>query len=158
MTSDPSAKFNANIIAPEDCKPNTVYAITINPNDKMQHFDLSVVQRWNTFTTKISKDFMDELAPFSKYTLYIELSKKGRLHMHGTIEITDVFGFYMRAIPYLCSHTQIEMDTIKDITIWNSYCTKQKLLFKDRNNVITSKIPTITTTPLSEWIVYEKKK
>jgi len=118
-------KYRPSIVKPEDMKINTPYAITINPNDNFQYIGLTTVQRLKTFRNT-QEIFLERLfSPNSIYKFNIEVSAKGRLHLHGVIKVKDIQSFYVFAIPQLLTKSMVEIDTLNDRTIWDRYCTKQ---------------------------------
>lgn len=112
----------------EDIEINVEYAITINPSDKFQCFDY--MKRMDCF----KKLFNEKIRPLVSFgdmctQLYLEISKMGRLHYHGTIEFQneeDIGEFFLNKIHLLIDRTSFEIDTISDPEIWYDYCTKQK--------------------------------
>jgi len=121
---------------PEKVEKNVVYSFTINPNDANQYFEKT--DRLGRFRDNLYGKLLLNLAPYAKYDIYIEISKKGRLHGHGTIEIIDILNFYLKSIPYLMDFCSYEMDTIASPEVWLKYCTKQSHLFaKSANPKVT---------------------
>lgn len=60
------------------------------------------------------------------YTVYIEISRLGRLHIHGTISITDPIDFFMTGIVQLQKMGTFKIDTIDKSDVWDVYCMKQQ--------------------------------
>lgn len=121
------------IIAMEEVSLGTTYSLTIAPCDDYQY--------WN------ANDRMDKFRSWLRLRLrklsadieaHLELSPRGRLHMHGTIRFTSrrgVYNFYLNDIYSLLKTSQVEIDTIKDPKIWYDYCNKQKKCFPITNVV-----------------------
>lgn len=117
------------ILSLENIKPNISYAITISPSDDHQYWNDD--DRLKKFTTYMKRYMLSRLDPFNnKFIFHIELSPKGRLHLHGTISFKSertIKELFMDSIRFLTVHNQIEIDTIKDPDVWETYCTKQKI-------------------------------
>jgi len=143
--------------SPEDVIPCEDYTLTLNPCDELQCFKSNIIHRLNDFRMHQSTHLLCLVAPYAKYNLYIEISKRGRLHMHGTISITDVLGFYMKAIPALLSQYSLEIDTITDRKVWDIYCMKQAHIWpKKLNSIVTSQKPLPTlTNPLTLYMTQQ---
>lgn len=118
------------VISPEEIELNRDYTITLAPNDVGQH--------WGTHnrieTCKIQMSSLIQY--FHKdidYLIYMEVSRTGRLHWHGTINFKSyesIVDFYVDRIHNLQNHMLIEIDSIKDTEKWQLYCTKsQKMKF-----------------------------
>lgn len=112
---------------PEHLIPNTLYTLSINPEDKEQYFNEK--DRVVRFKEQWYGRLLINLAPYANYDLYLEISEAGRLHFHGTITVTDVLGFYANAIPFMRANMTYEIDTIKDANWLTVYCVKQAHLF-----------------------------
>jgi len=71
-----------------------IYSLTINPTDRIQYF-----HETNRFI-KCVKDIIEKVLLYQclDYQLYIEISKKGRIHFHGCIRVKDKFMFYLYAV------------------------------------------------------------
>jgi hypothetical protein len=61
-------------------------------------------------------------------TLWYEQSPSARSHFHGNIKVNDLtkFGEFIRRVEFIAS---TEMDTIGDIQVWYTYCTKQMAIW-----------------------------
>lgn len=114
-----------NIIAPENWELDTYYSITLNPCDDYQYWSEISDER-----IKKSKNHMKYL--IRRYCnihmdLYLEISRTGRLHWHGTIKISHinhVREFYLVVIHELMTKHHVDVDTIEDMDKWIEYCTK----------------------------------
>lgn len=121
-------KYRPQIIKPENMVVNQMYALTINPNDNFQFIGKNTNDRLRVFRNTMEIMLDQWLCSNSKYCMNIEVSAKGRLHLHGAIRVQDVKSFYIYAIPNMLSKCSIELDTIKDKHIWYNYCTKQSFM------------------------------
>lgn len=124
----PSYKAKNILVDYEDLKEDTDYTFTYNPCDKYQHFKSH--QRLILFNKDLKEILLYKCF---EYSLFPEISKKGRLHLHGTIRIIDKNEFYINVIPYLLSRGTIAITLEKEIKTeknkykdWLGYCTKQK--------------------------------
>lgn len=108
----------------EDLKPNTKYAFTFNPSDKYQSF--KSLNRLIDFYKQLDNIFVYK--NFSSKELYIELSPKGRLHLHGLIEVESVINFYLYEVPSLIRKGTLHINKIESHEKWHEYCSKQQYL------------------------------
>lgn len=113
---------------PEHLNTNTTYSISLSPSDRQQYYESK--DRVCKFKTQWYGRFLIHLSPYASYDLYMEVSKEGRLHFHGTIQIKDILNFYLISIPFMRDNMTYEIDTIKDLAEWLKYCTKQAHLFE----------------------------
>lgn len=117
-----SPKARINLLPPEEIIPGEKYAFTVNLADTYKDKDQYVMAyRW--FLQKYVK-------PNARFTMHFELSKMGRLHMHGYIIFKDgksiaQFYFNLNDMQQKCS---MEIDTISDAKKWQEYCIKQHLV------------------------------
>jgi len=111
-------------LPPEDVKTDVKYAVSLNPCDDCQYWNVD--DRYKKFLAKFFTCMRE--TKYAKYILYPEMSSKGRLHFHGTIEIFDVLNFYLYDLSVLRLFCQYEIDTIQCATTWEKYCTKGKPL------------------------------
>jgi len=120
---------------------DTVYSITINPENRYQYF-------LKPDRIKLCKKTVESLLYSGSgvlhnitYTLHMEISeprgalKNGydgaRLHFHGIVSFphkSDILYFLMVVQRMLCKIGNIKIDTCPDIEVWHKYCAKQKLL------------------------------
>lgn len=80
--------------------------------------------------------------------LYLESSPTGRFHFHGIIRFTNL-KHYLFMLNKLNENASYEVDTIKDLTVWMKYCTKQYTLMREdmgMENVLTYPIIVRTMT------------
>lgn len=114
------------------------YAISLNPCDKYQHF--RSFKRPNEFMSDTSH--IRECIPHCR--LYVEISKKGRLHYHGYMMIEteeELNEFYTYSIPKMISAGTICIKNIDDEKIWKDYCLKQAKYHKYIKMVTFQPIP-----------------
>lgn len=116
-----------------------VFEITINPNDKMQHF-LGGKWRLLRFYEKV-QPFLHKHLKRYQYKLYLDLSlphinvhlqeyrgKQPRLHYHGTISFTkpdDRFHFFITTLPKLATVCNVTINDLREE--WKAYCKKLPL-------------------------------
>jgi hypothetical protein len=135
------------IVSPEKIELNTFYSFTLSPNDSCQYFgyahrcekrdhifDPTETQRLKLFQRYIRDYPYKVLKKFCDVKLYSEISRNGRLHCHGWIKFKDfksVMLFYTNVVEeYKRVYGFIEIDTIKDMQVWKTYCTKQQHLWE----------------------------
>lgn len=119
---------NSTIISPETVELNVDYAITFAPSDEYQYF--GTPEREESLHGYM-KTFVLRIVP-ALLKLQMEISRSGRLHYHGTIKfftIAQVKTFFVSIINKLLKKFQIEIDTIKDPKIWQTYMYKSKSMF-----------------------------
>lgn len=108
-------------------KVNTPYAFSFNPKDiSPQRYGEDL---FKATTLKTYKYFHNALTYF-KVTMYPETSPVGRIHYHGTIEISNIAMFMLKDMPELQALGTYEIDTISGIVEWTKYCTKQMHIWK----------------------------
>lgn len=117
-------------IAPEELEVGVMYSFSFNPEEQ---FPLhGAVVRFKEFKEKISQLLLKAIpSQIGTYDCYIEVSKKGRLHLHGTIIVHDKFRFFLHSIIILQNNGCYEIDTISDTDKWNEYCWKNWNMFID---------------------------
>lgn len=130
----PPKSFNEgqHIMSIEDVDIKVKYTLTISPNDDYQYFNHKSSDREKNFRESFEEFFT--MVDFQGINIYLhpELSPRGRLHFHGTILFKTekaIKLFYMDAIHVMLRRSQIEMDTIKDAEVWDTYCKKQSKYF-----------------------------
>ena len=108
------------------------YAVTINPNDDFQFFKDCMSERLKKAENHMK--YVLKSQPNFQFDLHMEISCKGRIHWHGTLEFKhhdNIRVFYFEFInEFLTKHT-MELDTLSETKIskkyesWDEYCTKQ---------------------------------
>lgn len=134
MTDQKKTSFlgKAKIISPEEIILKTKYSFTINPNDKRQYFENTEGVAFHRINKL--KEFMEQELleiPNVDIDIYMECSRNGRLHFHGTIcfnTIDSIKTFYISKINQWLTFSNIEIAELKDPEIWLVYCTKSKHL------------------------------
>lgn len=153
MATDDYSKYKCKniLINYEDLHEDIDYAFTFNPCDKIQHWKMA--DRLIGFHKELQRIFMYRCM---EYKLYPEISKSGRLHLHGYIRITDKDDFYIHAIRHMVSLGTVAITPIKSVSTivdqkdtekyksWHEYCTKQHT-FHDKYKLMTfSQVPIIS--------------
>ncbi len=115
------------LLPPEKVSPNTLYTLTLNiKQSPLESNRLSSIHK--SYTHWIKK----YLLPYTNVVSGVyELSRRGKLHMHGTISFEsylDIALFYNRM--FLTTGMSMEIDTISDIHVWLTYMFKQHKLHK----------------------------
>lgn len=117
-------------------KLNTLYAITINPDDKHQCFSFPYVQRMQE-CRKHMYDILQTSVKGFHYELYMEISEPThqyndsgypRVHYHGTIRFDtkeSLRWWLLDKVRSFAHWTQTKVKNITDKDGWFDYCTKQ---------------------------------
>lgn len=133
MTQKTTPFNKTHILSPEQIDVDKEYTFTVSPNDDYQFWNDKQSERLKKATnhmTYIARQYMN-----LDLCLYVDVSRNGRIHWHGTIRFKtrlSIKEFYTEIIHELLTKHQIEMDTIKDLEIWLSYCTKVKHLWDEK--------------------------
>lgn len=111
-------------------RPGDVLTLNISPGLPDQFIGtLSISERMTEFTN----DWIKRLKKLSgfKYRLYLEASRYGLLHWHGTLKVLDSLetANSLAIIKYKMN-VRIEVDTIKDMRIWQQYIKKDQSVTK----------------------------
>lgn len=138
----------------EEMQEEVMYAVTINPDDDYQCWNEHFTElRLTAFIDK-TKNVLHKLTKDSCHLeLYIETSPVGRLHYHGYITLYNKIDFYINCIHELLKHFHIEIDTLTEDNKWETYITKQQLLF---NKCIKS--PIERPIPIKIGVNFKKMK
>lgn len=125
MSFDPHQKFK--FIKYEECEEGVDYAITLNPEDTYQYWDIE--QRMDAFN-KYHKGYLGKLTASSIDNIFImslriEVSPNGRLHYHGILKILNKKHFYLYTIHKLQKIYAYKIDTINKPDVWETYYNKQ---------------------------------
>lgn len=151
------------MLAPEELVPMENYAFTLNPggkDDSMQMLEANALRRFSDFKMHQRAYLMQVLAPYANYQFWIEISKKGRLHLHGVVKFHDydaILGFFMKAVPNLMKCYSFCLKPIDNMSDWLVYCTKSERLFGDRIQHFDSKTPVPIIVGIDKW-TYEDYK
>lgn len=100
------------------------YALTINPCDSFQFFGVPFRER--SFYESLLNDF---LSPMLSHILFMEVSPKGRLHWHGTLqfqETKEIIKYYTHQLPAWLARSTVVLKEIDSSDKWFEYCRKQK--------------------------------
>lgn len=104
----------------------TLYSLTISPNDDHQYWDDPL--RFMNFKLWFTKMFITKTGlPYKILEARIELSKFGRLHVHGFIQFKRPVEFLLKYIRQWQNMSIFEIDTIdpKTIEVYKTYVNKQ---------------------------------
>lgn len=108
----------------------TTYSLTLTFSDSKQFWNEKCDRAYRF--VKWVVPHLHKLDSYCKYLLYLEVSKGGRLHFHGTITPTDTLDFQLYAVKILESFGKYEIDTIADMAYWLSYCKKDSTIWQPR--------------------------
>lgn len=105
----------------EHMKANTKYALSYNPESQPCSYASDRIQKWYTEMIKLFGSLKGCTIDIS-----VEISKLGRLHFHGTIEVITLWKFYYYDVPKLMKDGAFEIDTIDKYDEWMAYVNKNK--------------------------------
>lgn len=113
------------------------YTFTIAPDDNHQQWNEEGARnnkRLEVFTDEYSLYLYKLMGSHAiDYSLHLECSPGGRLHYHGIIMFKSkdaIKDFYVNVIHKLLNTNMVEIDTIADIDVWLTYCSKQDVMFE----------------------------
>lgn len=107
------------------------YAITINPEDPRGDNKHSFTSEATTAEEELREVYDTHINNIFKKLKYCEvllcpeLSPTGRLHYHGVLTVIDTVMFLWHDVQVIRESAQCEIDTIEDITKWETYISKQ---------------------------------
>lgn len=144
--------------AMEHAKVNLLYAFSFNPESQPCSWASDKMNKWFTDMIKVLGHLKACTVEMS-----IEISKLGRLHFHGTLQISSLWKFYYYDVPFLCKEGSFEIDTIKSIDEWQAYVDKNKdemskmmREFSLPRTLATKTIKIQKTTPLKRIVQFEE--
>lgn len=132
MTDYKKAPFlgKAKIISPEEIVCDTKYSFTINPNDKRQYFDC--IDRVIKLREFLEQQILE--IPNVHINVYMECSRNGRLHFHGTIMFTtfdSIKHYYINKMHDWSNWCNMEIAPLTDPDKWQEYCVKSKKIIHE---------------------------
>ena len=107
--------------AMEHMKINEQYAFSYNPESQPGSYSSDRIPKWWTEQIKLFG-----CLKASTVEIAVEISKLGRLHFHGTIQISSLWKFYYYDVPKLMGNGSFEIDTISKHDEWMAYVNKNK--------------------------------
>lgn len=125
-----TAPHKVPILEPQYMEINKKYTFTVSPDDSYQFFDQLGSERI-TKATNHMQSILDK-NHFLDIDLWIDVSRTGRIHWHGTIlfkHINHIRLFYEELVHEWTKKHQLEIDTIADEGKWTEYCQKVKHLW-----------------------------
>lgn len=138
------------MIEPKSIGLDIMYAITINPNDDFQFWTDPESERIKKATNHLK--YVIKHNPNYDFHLVIDVSRIGRIHWHGTIRfkhLNHVRMFYTEFLHDFLSKHHLDMDTIKDPVVWNSYMYKTSHLWSNElTTVSVCKIPIVNKSKI----------
>lgn len=126
------------ILAPEEVTIDGWYSFNLNPAEQHSYDD--PLKRWNECYKDIQQ-LITEMNSCAEIEGYLEISRTGRVHMHGYIRYKDITEFYLR-LPKMLSKCTVSIDTIEDMDVWQNYCTKQQLSPQYKKDIAQDKAGT----------------
>lgn len=105
---------------------NGIYSITLNKQEQNWY----ILLRREEYEIREYYKMVQILKHCSTFVLFPEVSKVGRWHYHGRIEITDTYYFHVYAMPLIKKFSHIDLDTIEDDIAWLNYCTKDEEIMR----------------------------
>lgn len=117
--------WSTNIVKPEDVSVDKTYTFTLNPRDEYQYFNVDDhIKRVGEFKQMVRLQFI-KWSDSILLDTWVEISKTGRLHVHGTLRFKDMCKFYIKTILDVQGYGMIEIDEMTDKEVWMKYCRKQ---------------------------------
>lgn len=116
----PTKNYKHNIIAPETVELNELYTFHINIKEYSKKYSFMYV--YDMYIELLS----NMLEKGIEVTLYPELSRIGKFHLHGVIKFTNymvVYEFYSNLYKVRDLAT-FEIDTISDMDVFSTYIKK----------------------------------
>ena len=114
-------------------------AVTINPSNRKQFPNASIRRRLQKFRSNMLL-VLGALQKQHKYKFNIEISKFGRLHLHGYVKLKNILEFnnWVYDIKYNSNDYNLDIDSIDNLSKWDKYCRKDEELFDmiDRPRII----------------------
>lgn len=133
------ANFKANLLAPEEVETEGWYTFNLNPQE--QEIMSDPLARWTKMYQHIEA-IIDIFKNVAVIEGQLEISRNGRIHMHGYIKFKSPIEFYL-LLPRALTRCTIEIDYIEDIEVWKTYCEKQKLPGQFKKSIKQSKEGTV---------------
>lgn len=155
-----SNKPRHTVLSPECVSKFAEYAFTISPGDSLQFTSSgNYKSRFTTFYDCMLSFLSKYLEHYARYRFRVEISSLGRLHLHGTVIISDIFGFYSTFIPKIIKVATIEMDTISDRNKWIDYMYKQQSCMPFHTEITEKSMSNrkqsdTTKPPIKTWETY----
>lgn len=118
-----------NLLPPEDIAVNRLYTFNLSLDDTClmdKHGPKSFSQQYEVYMLKLASLRHSDII----ITCVPEISKAGRLHVHGVIKFNtnvSIAEFYLQLLGYPYA---IEIDSIEDIDIWYTYAYKSSHIIK----------------------------
>jgi hypothetical protein len=121
----------------EDMEIGQTYAITINPASQPEN--KHSVLPWRNLCMWLChyKDWLIQFQDGVELVLYLEVSPTGRYHFHGKLVLLD-YNDYINFLEIMNKQHHYEIDTIKDMDVWDLYIKKQRKIFE---YLYTTKVP-----------------
>lgn len=123
-------QLNNDLLINQDLEHKKVYSFTLNPTDnyfKIMEGEFDAPKDYANFImlvimlSKVFKPCCD------KFSIYGEISPTGRLHVHGTVYIKDLYKWYRTVVPAIndIGFSRInKIDTAMDLIRWTMYIRK----------------------------------
>lgn len=105
--------------------PTGYYSVTINPESQYWDSPSRLTSWLRHVHTKLVR-----IDPSFKYLLFIEISKRGRLHLHGyfRLDTDQLIDFYLSVPRILEGIGQFEIDTVANYETWYNYIQKDQVI------------------------------
>lgn len=110
----------------------TTLSITISPGLRNQFLTTDpYTERKSSFIDAWELTLIEKLRGCN-YKLWLEISKNGLLHWHGTLRVLDapLLAHSIAQLKYVLNDVNVDVDTIDDLDTWLAYCTKDHSTMK----------------------------
>lgn len=146
--------------------PGRWYSFTICPRDQLE----TNCNRWQAMCTRIYECVISSFTNHAQYRYNLEISEPHntlkettipRIHAHGRFLLYDnhsVLQFLLFGLYNLTQLGYTEIDTIKDLDIWDTYCTKQLAITRLETIISTHSAPPTKKKDRKPIEPYNKKQ
>lgn len=121
---------------PEEIVPNEWYTFSLNPLNQYPSDNLN--KRWSSVYQEIQA-IISQFYTSAYIEGHLEISRTGRIHMHGWIKFEKVADFYL-TLPLILTKCTLEIDYINDVNVWEAYVTKSNKILAQYQTFIKQSI------------------
>lgn len=119
----------------ESMEEGVRYAFTLNPDDTYQQFDQPLrLSRFYDMMKAMLLSYSDSFI----VNATVEVSKNGRLHLHGFITFKNLLRFYIDDVHRLQKVSTYCIKVLDDEAEWEEYCSKAGNLIPEAYRYIST--------------------
>lgn len=120
-------------VKPEECVKGVWYSFSYNPQAQPM---LEAINKVDPFGCNLQDWYKEEISSFCRLKYCdiecrLEISSRGRFHVHGRIRVKDVIRFFSVDLRRMQARGSYEIDRINDPIKWDLYCRKQSEVMSD---------------------------